>query len=99
MDVQPLENKALSWGTIRKAVCRLAEITIRKSQLFALARLPRASAARALGPSCPGARRLNRRSGWPRASRGRAANLVHSRLSNRADAAQWMAGAARLAHV
>jgi len=31
MDVQPLENTALSWGTIRKAACRLAEITIRKS--------------------------------------------------------------------
>src|SRR5215475_12760266 len=36
MDVQPLENKALSWSTIRKAVCRLAEITIRKSQAGAI---------------------------------------------------------------
>ena len=34
MDVQPLETTALSWGTIRKAACRLAEITIRKSQEF-----------------------------------------------------------------
>ena len=32
MGVQLLENKALSWGTIRKAACILAEITIRKSQ-------------------------------------------------------------------
>ena len=29
---QPLENKALSWGIIRKSACILAEITIRKSQ-------------------------------------------------------------------
>src|SRR6516165_7333538 len=32
MDVQPLENTALSWGTIRKSACILAEITYRKSQ-------------------------------------------------------------------
>jgi len=30
--LQPLENKALSWGIIRKSACILAEITIRKSQ-------------------------------------------------------------------
>src|SRR6516165_117442 len=29
--VQPLENKALSWDTIRKSACILTEITIRKS--------------------------------------------------------------------
>src|SRR5215468_10877598 len=29
--LQPLENKALSWGTIRKDACILAETTIRKS--------------------------------------------------------------------
>jgi hypothetical protein len=32
MGVQPLENKALSRGIIRKAACILIEITIRKSQ-------------------------------------------------------------------
>ena len=31
MGVQPLENKTLSWGIIRKSACILAEITIRKS--------------------------------------------------------------------
>ena len=30
--LQLLENKALSWGIIRKSACILAEITIRKSQ-------------------------------------------------------------------
>ena len=30
--LQPLENKALSWGIIRKSACILAEITLRKSQ-------------------------------------------------------------------
>ena len=30
---QPIVHKALSWGTIRKSACILAEITIRKSQL------------------------------------------------------------------
>jgi hypothetical protein len=29
---QPIVHKALSWGTIRKAACILAEITIWKSQ-------------------------------------------------------------------
>jgi hypothetical protein len=29
---QPIVHKALSWGTIRKAACILAAITIRKSQ-------------------------------------------------------------------
>jgi hypothetical protein len=33
--LQPLENKALSWGIIGKAALILAEITVRKSQLFA----------------------------------------------------------------
>jgi hypothetical protein len=37
MGVQPLENKALSWGIIRKSACALTEITIRKSQALALA--------------------------------------------------------------
>ena len=32
---QLIENKALSWGIIRKSACILAEITIRKSQVFA----------------------------------------------------------------
>ena len=32
MGIQPLENKALSWGTIRKSASILAAITIRKSQ-------------------------------------------------------------------
>src|SRR2546426_8523224 len=32
VDLQLLENKALSWGIIRKSACILAEITIRKSQ-------------------------------------------------------------------
>src|SRR5262249_42569909 len=32
MDLQLLENKALSWSTIRKPACLLATITIRKSQ-------------------------------------------------------------------
>jgi mRNA-degrading endonuclease YafQ of YafQ-DinJ toxin-antitoxin module len=32
MGLQALENKALSWGSIRKSVCILAEIPIRKSQ-------------------------------------------------------------------
>jgi hypothetical protein len=31
MSAQPIENKALSWGIIRKSACILAEITIRKS--------------------------------------------------------------------
>ena len=35
---QPIVHKALSWGTIRKAACILAAITIRKSQLYALIR-------------------------------------------------------------
>jgi hypothetical protein len=30
--LQLLENKALSWDTIRKSACILAAITIRKSQ-------------------------------------------------------------------
>ena len=30
--MQTIENKALSWGAIRKSACILAEITIRKSQ-------------------------------------------------------------------
>jgi hypothetical protein len=34
MSLQPLENKALSWGVIRKYACILAEITIRKSQIL-----------------------------------------------------------------
>src|SRR5512138_2400104 len=34
VDLQPLENKALSWGIIRKSACILAAITIRKSQLY-----------------------------------------------------------------
>jgi hypothetical protein len=29
---QPIVHKALSWGSIRKSACMLAEITIRKSQ-------------------------------------------------------------------
>ena len=33
---QPIVHKALSWSTIRKAVCILAAITIRKSQLLTL---------------------------------------------------------------
>src|SRR5712691_8651904 len=33
VDLQLLENKALSWGIIRKSACILAEITIRKSQV------------------------------------------------------------------
>src|SRR5262245_46936777 len=32
VDLQLLENKALSWGIIRKSTCILAAITIRKSQ-------------------------------------------------------------------
>jgi hypothetical protein len=36
MRLQPLENKALSQGIIRRSACILAEITIRKSQLGAL---------------------------------------------------------------
>ena len=32
MGLQPLENKALSWGIIGKSAPILAEITIRKSQ-------------------------------------------------------------------
>src|SRR6266446_8112706 len=32
LSLQLLENKALSWGIIRKSACILAEITIRKSQ-------------------------------------------------------------------
>jgi hypothetical protein len=32
MSLQPLENKALSWGIIGKSAPVLAEITIRKSQ-------------------------------------------------------------------
>jgi hypothetical protein len=32
VDLQLLENKALSWGIIRKSACILAAITIRKSQ-------------------------------------------------------------------
>ena len=38
MGVQPIENKALSWGTIGKSAPVLAEITIRKSQEFTLDR-------------------------------------------------------------
>ena len=34
---QPIVHKALSWGAIRKSVCILAEITIRKSQDNAVA--------------------------------------------------------------
>jgi hypothetical protein len=33
---QPIVHKALSWGTIRKSACILAEITIRKSQRLSL---------------------------------------------------------------
>jgi hypothetical protein len=33
---QPIVHKALSWGTIRKSACILAEITIRKSQVISL---------------------------------------------------------------
>ena len=36
MRLQPLENKALSRGIIRRSACILAEITIRKSQELAL---------------------------------------------------------------
>jgi hypothetical protein len=36
---QPIVHKALSRGTIRKAACRLAEITIRKSQVIAIGKL------------------------------------------------------------
>ena len=32
---QPIVHKALSWGSIRKSACMLAEITIRKSQVVA----------------------------------------------------------------
>jgi hypothetical protein len=39
MGVQPLENKALSRGTIRKPAFMLAEITIRKSQMLTLRQL------------------------------------------------------------
>jgi hypothetical protein len=35
--LQPLENKALSWGIIGKAALILAEITVRKSQSPCLA--------------------------------------------------------------
>ena len=34
--LQLLENKALSWGVIRKSACILTEITIRKSQFLVL---------------------------------------------------------------
>jgi hypothetical protein len=34
MSLQPLENKALSWGIIGKSAPVLAEITTRKSQEF-----------------------------------------------------------------
>jgi len=34
MGLQPIENKALSWGIIRKSACILAEIMIRKSQFI-----------------------------------------------------------------
>jgi hypothetical protein len=34
MGLQPLENKVLSWGIIRKSPCILTEITIRKSQKY-----------------------------------------------------------------
>jgi hypothetical protein len=40
---QPIVHKALSWSTIRKAVCILAAITIRKSQVYFPARLDFAS--------------------------------------------------------
>jgi predicted nucleic acid-binding protein len=32
--LQALENKVLSWGTIHKSACVLAESTVRKSQSF-----------------------------------------------------------------
>src|SRR5919199_1880400 len=32
VSLQPLENKALSWGIIRKSACILAEVALRKSQ-------------------------------------------------------------------
>ena len=38
VDLQLLENKALSWGIIRKSACILAAITIRKSHPLALQR-------------------------------------------------------------
>jgi hypothetical protein len=34
MSLQPLENKVLSQGIIRRSACMLAEITIRKSQVL-----------------------------------------------------------------
>jgi hypothetical protein len=37
MSLQPLENKALSRGIIGKSAPTLAEITIRKSQVLAVA--------------------------------------------------------------
>jgi len=36
MGLQPLENKALSWGIIRTSACILTEITIRKSQVISI---------------------------------------------------------------
>jgi hypothetical protein len=36
VDLQPLENKVLSWGIIGKSAPILAEITIRKSQICSL---------------------------------------------------------------
>ena len=40
MDLQPLENKVLSWGIIGKSAPILADITIRKSQKIILQDLP-----------------------------------------------------------
>ena len=36
---QPIVHKALSWGSIRKSACMLAEITIRKSQAITFSSL------------------------------------------------------------
>ena len=59
------------------------------ARVFTPPRLPRTSGARAPGPGGARARRLDHCPGWPRAPRGRATNLVHSRLIHGADAAQW----------
>jgi hypothetical protein len=47
---QPIVSKALSQGIIRKFACVLAEITIRKSQAYSVARCP-ASRAQLLRPA------------------------------------------------
>ena len=67
--------------------------------VFTPPRVPRTSAARSSGPGSARASRLDPCPGWPRSSRGRATYLFHSRLIHGADAAQWVAGAARSAHV